>query len=172
MICAGRNRVTLRTAWLENLSRELSQEEGIPAVIRRRGALSNWTKLRSAPSSRLETELGYALQIAIGDYDHPLVRACLNRALEVSVAGETDPRWNTWWAATRTVEHGRFLSASDLANAWAKDASINAGHLLRASEEIIRGAREDRPAWTEMAQSEHIHGIQLLLLAGRLEEAK
>jgi hypothetical protein len=171
MIRTTQGRSTLRGKWLEALKAELDPKQGIPAIIKKRDALSSWSELRSAPSGRTETELTYALQIAIGDYEHPLVQKCLRRALEVTSAGENDERWYTWWAASRQVEHGRFLSAGQLANAWLLNDEVDRARFMNASEELLRGAREDRPVWTEMAQSEYVHGIQLLLIAGEVSEA-
>lgn len=166
------SRPKLRSEWRRVLEQELHPTEGIPAVVRKRAALSNWDQLRSAPSGRVERELLYALQIAAGDYDHPLTLQCLQRANEVFAAGEEDPRWNTWWSATRNVEHGRFLSSGELAKAWLEDREPNRAKLETASAELMAGAVSERPGWPALAQSEYLHGIELLLICGNLEQAK
>jgi hypothetical protein len=161
----------LHGRWLEVLVGELDPAQGIPAIVKKRGALDGWSDLRAAPSGRAEDELEFAVQIAAGAYDNPLVTICLNRCLEVNAAGQKDARWTTWWAHTRNVEHGRFVSATAVAEAWYRGVAVDASILRDASAELVAGASQERPAWTELAQCEHIHGVQLLLLAGDVDAA-
>jgi len=157
--------------WAKNLQRELDPSDGIPAVIKRRGALSCWEQLRSAPSGRAEDELSYALQIAPAEYEHPLVETCLKRSLQIIHAGAQDERWHTWWSVARDTDHGRFWSTGEFARAWLDDSDLNTTVLISASTEILRGAIEERPVWTELAQCEYIDGVQLLIIAGEPSEA-
>lgn len=164
-------REQLRAEWLDALKRHLDLREGVPAIVRSRAPLADWEKLRSSPRTRMETELLNGLQVAIADYDHPLVRHCLARAIEVAEAGEQDSRWTTVWSATRTINHGAFTSAAALARAWAANAQPDPEQLIIASNEILVGAQQDRPTWTELAQSEYLHGIQLLLINQDVRDA-
>jgi hypothetical protein len=158
-------------SWLIHTQRVLDPRDGIPRVVKQRGALSDWPALRSAPSGRAEDELSFSLQIAPAQYDHPLVDTCLRRVLEVIDAGANDERWETWWSIARDVEHGRFVSTGEFARAWLNNSSLNDSLLVSASAEVLRGALQERPNWTELAQCEYVDGVQLLIVAGQLEQA-
>lgn len=158
-------------SWLNHTQRVLDPSDGIPRVVKCRGALSDWPALRSAPSGRAEDELSFSLQIAPAEYDHPLVETCLKRVLEVIHAGANDERWETWWSVVRNVEHGRFASTGEFARAWLNDSDLNNALLCSASAEILGGALEERPNWTELAQCEYVDGVQLLMIGGELEQA-
>ncbi len=164
-------RSRLASRWIESLQKQLDQNQGIPAVIKRRLALSDWEKLRSPPSGRAEDELSFALDIAPGKYDHPLVDTCLKRCLQVIDAGAGDERWSTWWSLVRAVEHGRFTSTGQFARAWTDDSDLDASLLASAAAEVLHGVLTDRPVWTELAQCEYVDGVQLLILAGELKRA-
>ncbi len=168
---AGNQRKSIRSEWNEAFARELDPEEGIPAAISRRDALSNWEKIRSVPASLIEAELQYALYAATADYDDPLTVRYLERAVSVYRAGEGDPRWGTLWAATYNVEHGRFTSCGELAAAWLEDRTPNISRLRTAAVNLLAGSRAERPVWSEMAQSEYLHGIELLLIIGDIATA-
>ena len=164
-------RSILRQSWAEATKRSLDKRNGIPAVLRKMQPLSDWEMLRGAPSGRVEDELRHALQIAASEYDNPLVRTCLLRALEVVSAGAEDGRWNTWWSVSRNVEHGRFTSTGEFARAWIEDSALHNGLLTEASYEVLKGALKERPTWSELAQCEYVDGVQLLILAGDLAAA-
>jgi len=166
------SRKTLNGIWHKAAKSSLDDKDGITAVVRTTHPLDNWDSLRGAPSGRAEDELRCALQIAPAVYDHPLVSLCLKRSLDVVNAAERDQRWNTWWAPVRDVEHGRLLSIGLLARAWLYDTEIDATALVQAGIEILRGALGERPSWTELAQCEYLDGIQLLIIARRLNEAQ
>jgi len=161
----------LRPRWVEATKRSLDERNGIPAVLRQMQPLSDWEMLRGAPSGRVEDELRNALQIAASEYDNPLVRTCLLRALEVVSAGAEDYRWNSWWSVSRNVDHGRFISTGEFARAWLEDRKLNNSLLVEASGEILKGALEERPTWSELAQCEYVDGVQLLILSGDLAAA-
>lgn len=168
----GHERLILKPDWSRATQRSLDQKDGIPAAIRRMQALADWNTLRGAPSGRAEDELRHALQIAASEYDHPLVGACLSRALEIISAGEKDDRWSTWWSAARNVEHGRFVSVGELARAWTQDRELDGPLLSQANSEILKGAIEERPSWSELAQCEYVDAVQMLILSGDLEAAR
>ena len=172
MNARGYERSILQPHWAKATRRSLNDKDGIPAAIRQMHPLSDWGLLRGAPSGRAEDELRHALQIAASEYDHPLVRTCLSRALEVITAGAKDDRWNTWWSVSRNVEHGRFVSVGEFARAWAEDRELDAALLAEASAQILKGALEERPSWSELAQCEYMDGVQMLILSGDLETAR
>lgn len=164
-----RERSTLRPQWLELHKHNLHPCEGIPAAVRNHGPLDDWETLRSPPTARLEDELRLAVMVAAAEYDHPLVKTCLGRACEIVAAGEQDERWNSLWRHTKHVDHGKFRSAATLLYAWHRDVEPDGRELLAAATEIQKGALEDRPVWTEIAQSEHLHGTELALIADELK---
>ena len=163
-------RPVFREAWARITEESLNERDGIPAVVKHHPALENWSTLRGAPSGRASDELRYALKIAISAYDHQLVGVCLQRTLEIVSAGEQDPRWDTWWAASGKVERGKLLVTGELAHAWLNDADLNSDNLAYAGRDTSEGALQ-RPIWSELAQSEYLHGIQALVVSGALESA-
>lgn len=165
-------RRSLAGEWKKTLQKSLDPKSGIAGVVNKYPPLTDWPKLRSAPTGRAEDQTRYAVQIAAADYDNPLVKICLQRALEVVDAAESDIRWDTWWRASKRVEHGRLLAVSAIARAWLSDEGLDETSCKRSAEELFSGALEERPAWSEMAQSEYLLGIQMLLMAGELEEAR
>jgi hypothetical protein len=164
-------RPVFKEDWRRVTERSLNEKDGIPAVVKRHPALENWSSLRRAPSGRAGDELRYALKIAISDYDHDLVGACLKRSSEIVTAGKEDRRWDTWWAPTRRVELGKLLLTGVIVRAWREDANLVESDLVNAGRQIAEGARE-RPVWTELAQSEFLEGIQALVIAGALETSR
>jgi hypothetical protein len=159
-------RVRHSSRWKHAATRYLDPNTGVPAVVKSREALADWDKLRGAPSGRARDEMRMALELAIAHFDHALVQTCLNRTAEVVSAAAGDDRWNTRWSATRRIEQGDLESTAALAIAWAHNSAPSAAALVSASRNILEGAIEERPIWSELAQSEYIHAIQLLMIAG------
>jgi hypothetical protein len=164
-------RRSLAQEWKKLLVRSLDSKTGIAAVVRSNPALGDWSLLRSAPSGRAEDELRFAVQIAAADYDHALVNFCLRRCLEVVEAAKKDQRWETWWSSSRNVEYGRLLTAGEFARSWLADADLDSGNLMSVAELLRAGSIDDRPVWSEMAQSEYLHAVQVVILAGQPTQA-
>jgi hypothetical protein len=164
-------RLRHRPQWLTLHKRNLDPREGIPAAVKNHAPLEDWDKLRSPPTARLEDELRLASTIAAAEYDHALVATCLQRAFAIAVAGAEDDRWGSLWKSTQRINHAKFLSAATLVKAWLTDNELDQASLVSAAREIHTGALTDRPTWSELAQSEHIHGTQLLLMARDIEAA-
>lgn len=164
-------RRSLAQEWTRTLARSLDSKTGVAAVVKKNPPLEDWSLLRSAPSGRAEDELRFAVQIAAADYSHALVNTCLRRCLEVVEAAKNDQRWETWWSSSRNVEYGRLLTAGELARSWLVNAGLDSGNLISAGELLREGSVDDRPVWSEMAQSEYLHAVQIVILAGQPTQA-
>jgi hypothetical protein len=164
-------RVIHKDAWSTLHAKNLDARKGIPAAIKNHGALDDWEKLRSPPSGRLEDELRLSLLLGAANYDEPLTRTCLRRALAVVAAGHEDPRWDTTWSNTRLVDYAKFQGMGLKVRAWIEDSELERTGLKESGEELCAGALENRPTWSELAQAEYLHGIQLILLSGDVNRA-
>jgi hypothetical protein len=163
---------SLRSAWLRRTEEQLNPRDGIPASVKHHAPLANWEKLRMPPDGRAERQLYLALYVAPVHYDHPLVRICLQRCMEVVGAAEHDDRWDTWWSNNRIGSYGRLRAVKTFASAWLSDGELDLESLNTASEEERFGALHERPVWTELPQCEYLDGAQLLLITGNLQRAR
>lgn len=164
-------RIKHKDAWRALHTKNLDDKNGIPAALTRHGPLDDWEKLRSPPSGRLEDELRLALLVGAADYDEPLMCTCQRRALAIVKAGDKDLRWETTWSGTRLVDHGKFNGMALLVRAWNEGSDLEQTALQEAGEELCVGALRNRPTWSELAQSEYLHGVQLILLTGDINSS-
>ena len=163
-------RTSLSERWRVSATRDLDPREGLPAVLRM-DVLDGWNDLKQPPDGRVQDQLMFALAIAPFRFDHPHVTECLQRCLRTADAAAHDGRWSTMWSTSRSLAEGVVLASRAIAAAWLQGGTIDLAALSRAGQSIVHGASAELPVWSELAQSQHLHAVQLALIASDVSSA-
>ena len=137
----------------------------------------DWPRLASPEG--LDLDLKIAVDIALGDFQHPYVRKFLGWAIEGLEKALSDPRFETDDLALRGWKkegvfpgnHGQVLVALALARAMRDDAGPDSAMLAQGAREIAQTELEAGSYWSQ-GQSGYMRAINLLLIAGEVAKAK
>jgi hypothetical protein len=135
--------------------------------------------MQNIPSG-LVRNLESAVEIALGEYHHPYVHKFLGWAIEGLEKALIDPRFETDDPALRGWKtegvfpgnHGQVLVALALARAMRDNAEPDSHMLVQGAREIAETELMETGSYWSQAQSGYMRAINLLLIAGEVDEAK
>lgn len=171
--------------WTEQVTQRLDIADGYPGIIsyveQGGGIFANWEK-RTMPASLSGEYMDYALKIACGAWSHPYQHLFLDWANQTVDRTLLDPRFdieasnprNGWRTpGVYPGNHGATLAVAAMAHAMRDDEAPDHDMLVQAAEEITQTSIESKGSdWDEFAQGGYLRAIQLLLIAGEVDQAK
>lgn len=174
-----------RSEWYKKVADRLDIDDGykgsVAYVEGKGGVFANW-ELLSMPESAGLSYLDSAAKIACGAWGHPYQHLFLGWANLVSDRALADPRFEIEATNSRDSwrtpgvypgNHGETLAVAAIARAMRDDDAPDHDMLVQAAEEITQTSIESKGSeWDEFAQGGYLRAIQLLLIAGEVNQAK
>lgn len=179
-------RRSYRNEWCKRVVDRLDIDDGykgsVAYVESEGGVFANWDLL-SMPESAALNYLEYAVKIACGAPNHPYQHLFLEWANQVSDRTLADPRFEVEARNSRNGwripgvypgNHGETLAVAALARAMRDDEAPDHDDLVQSANEVSQTALEFQGSeWNHfITQGKYLRAIQLLLIAGELEQAK
>ena len=165
--------------WRLKLERSLADVHGWDGVlldIEARGLFTHWRRVRD-PGGFMDSNLGYALTVALGDFDHSYVAKFLGYAKQVSDRTSTElERWSEDgdWGNRKHIR-ANFLRHKAYIDAWTEGRTPDAALLSECAALMHYSALKEYKGtglWSEPTQSEVLSAVQSALVAEDFEAAR
>jgi hypothetical protein len=157
-------------AWALFGEHMLNEQHGLPVSAERLDSVQAEAAATYSPDGTVTHALQTALQVACVDYRHPCV--ALFRERSAALVHELDRHPEHWGQRWRggSGQHGHYLEAKALVQAWHGDDECDRDLLRQAADDMFRVTASQWHGHEQMQQSLYVEGVQCLLLAGAADE--
>ena len=172
--------ISRRQEWMDSIHHRMNPKDGLPLVItkiEKRGVFDGWERMKSPGMG--DVYLGYAIDIACGDYQHPYAQQFLDWLIALCERGLTDPRFEIesedqkigWKNDSYLDCHGLTLETLALANAFKHDTDLDAAMIIQAAQEKTQHTLIANH-WDYVEQFPYLVYAQYYLAIGRVDLAR